>query len=84
MSDNQIINQSLSANNDWLFIVIIVLICIIALMSHVNSQRWVVSGGIRVCPKCVLKYKRAQRKGVRLGISYAPSQNDLPCDDCGR
>lgn len=84
MTDNQYINQSLAANYDWGFWVVIAVILIIALLSHINSQRWVVSGGIRVCPKCLQKYRNAQRKGVKLGISYAPSQNDMPCNDCGK
>ena len=83
-SDNEIINQSLSANNDWMFVVIIVIIGIVALLSHLNARRYVITGGVRVCGHCVKKYRRARRQGVNIGISYCPSQSDLPCDDCNR
>jgi hypothetical protein len=82
MSDNEIINASMMANNDWGWAVIVAMFLIVAIVSHMCTQRWVVSGGIRCCPKCVQKYKRAQRKGVRLQINHAPSQAELPCDDC--
>lgn len=83
-SDNEIINASLSANNDGLLIAVIIIIAVVALLSHLNARRWVISGGVRVCGHCVAKYRRARRQGVNIGISYAPSQSDLPCDDCGR
>jgi hypothetical protein len=84
MSDNEIINASMASNNDWMFLVLAVIIGIVALLSHLNARRWVISGGVRVCGHCVKKYRRARRQGVNIGIAYSPSQSDLPCMDCQR
>jgi hypothetical protein len=86
MSDNAIINQSMMNNNDLGFLIMIILIAVIAFMSHLNRRRWVLAGGRRVCGRCRAEYiRKAKKLGLNIGeIVRTPSQDGLPCCDCKR
>lgn len=85
-SDNYIINQSMMANYEWLLILIVIAVCIIAFISHLQRRRWVMQGGRRVCGRCMKSYTaKAQQMQLSIGeIVRTPTQDDLPCNDCGR
>ena len=85
-SDNEIINQSLSANNDWMFLVIIVIIGIVALLSHLKDkrialagERWIVANKWITCRCCMEKYKQANITIEKLSNEYSHHK----CADCG-
>lgn len=86
-SDNYIINQSmLNGNYDWMLILIVVSVCVIAFISHLNRRRWVMQGGRRVCGHCMKQYTaKAKQMQINIGeIVRTPAQDDLPCCDCNR
>ena len=86
MSDNQIINQSMMANYEWMLILIVVSIAVVSLLAHLARRRWVMQGGRRVCGHCMKSYTaKAQQMQLSIGeIVRTPAQDDLPCADCGR
>ena len=89
MSDNQLINQSLAANNDWMFLALAVIIGIVALFSHFNrlredkcialaGERWIVANKWIVCRCCMEKYKQANITIEKLSNEYSHHK----CADC--
>lgn len=96
MNKNDLINQSLSANNDWILIVLIAVIIIISIASHINrlkeekklredAQRWLISGQWVVCEECSKKYQKSTLKGQKIPVCELPEDYfGIKCADCGK
>lgn len=95
MSDNQIINQSmLNGNYDWMLILIVVAVCVIAFISQLNrlreeketalkGQRWLISGKWCVCAMCAEKYLKSTVNGQEIPVKKLGNEySHAKCDDC--
>jgi hypothetical protein len=94
LSDNEIINASMMANNDWIWIVIIIVISVIALFAHFNrlhedaktaqvGQRWLISGKWVVCAMCVEKYLKSTVNGQEIPVKKLGNEySHARCEDC--